>query len=116
MTTTSTGVPIGHGPLADHAAKPAEFARLIHHLEHAHLVTHDDQWHDNMPSGPTPLDEHPSAWPTCRGSCAENARPCPRPRACWLTQCHDGAIRRFIWAIGITGAAIAVGLLLARLI
>lgn len=86
--------PIGHGPLADAAAEPIEFTRLLQHLEREHLV---NDWTDTMPSGPTPLDEHPSAWPERGGSCAKPAR-------------------LFWTAICITCAAVFVGLLLAWII
>lgn len=38
---STAGHPIGHGPLADTAAEPIEFALLISHLEQEHLVTDD---------------------------------------------------------------------------
>lgn len=108
----AAGVPIGHGLLADHAAEPVEFARLLQHIER--------DWHDTVPTEPAALDDTPGRWPACGGSCAERARPCPRPRSCWLTVDHEddgiGVIRGLVWAIGITGAAVAGGLLLASFI
>lgn len=116
----AAGVPIGHGPLADCAAEPVEFARLLQHIERSDIVTHADRWHDTMPSAPAPLDDTSVRWPACGGACAEQARPCPRPRSCWLTVDHEddgiGVIRGLVWAIGITGAAVAGGLLLASFI
>ena len=107
----AAGVPIGHGLLADHAAEPVEFARLLQHIER--------DWHDTVPTEPVALDDTPGRWPACGGLCAERARPCPRPRSCWLADKEDdgiGVIRGLVWAIGITGAAVAGGLLLASFI
>lgn len=110
------GHPIGHGPLADTAAEPIEFTRLLQHIEREHRV---NEWPDTMPTAPAQFDDTPGTWPACGGSCDENARPCPRPRACWLSERDDdgiGAIAGLVWAVGITGGAIAAVLLLAGLI
>lgn len=116
---TPAGVPIGHGPLAAEAAEPVEFARLIHHLEKAYMVTHQDRWYgswqDTIPTAPGALDEHADRWPACGGACAKEGKACPRPRACWqLGDAQDdglGVIHGLVWARGPTLALAALVLL-----
>lgn len=82
---STTGVPIGHGPLAEHAAEPVEFTRLIYHLEHA------NQWYDTVPSVPDHLD---------KGNDDDDGM---------------GGIYGLCWAVGITVAALVLALVIASL-
>ena len=118
LRRTPTGVPIGHGLLADHAAEPVEFARLLHHLEQEHMVTDRDcdrEWHDTIPTAPGMLDATTGRWPACGRACAKEGTACPRPRACWhLADAQDdglGVIHGLVWASGPTLALAALVLL-----
>ena len=81
----STEHPYGLGPLAEVAAEPIEFTRLIRHIETGELV--DDT----------------GAWPACGGACAESARPCPAPRRCWLVEKRDDGEGRgaLLWPLAV---------------
>ena len=123
LRRTPSGVPIGHGLLADHAAEPVEFARLLHHLEQEHMVTdrdRDREWHDTIPTAPGMLDATTGRWPACGRACAEHALACPRPRSCWLTTSDSvddgmGTIHGAVWAIGPVIAVALLALLVAWL-
>lgn len=110
--------PIGYGRMAETAAEPVEFSRLIQHLEREHLVT---EWHDTIPTAPMTLGEQADCMPACAGACAKEGKACRRPRACWLTTSESaddgmGAIRGALWAIGPVIALALLGVLVGAIL
>lgn len=95
----------GHGPLAEHV-EPAEFARLIQHLDSGDL-----------------------RFAGCRGDCMQGRKPCSTPGACYIAPAesateigadpgtvrsmrHYASARDALRALGIV-AAIALAVILA---